>query len=188
MGQLEEWLKLAPVPGPLKAGRKWHVFLSYRSTERKWALALYDVLTQLKYQVFMDQFVLVAGEALASSIGENLEASESGVLVWSTRSEDSAWCKKEYNSFEAREALGDFPFVAVRLQNAPLPIFVQGALWIDASDQLDGAARIAGYQGGHMDILSRVAILFSDTDEVDKLLAARSAEELFELLNAVNED
>ena len=39
-----------------------------------------------------------------------------------------------------------------------------------------------------MDILSRVAILFSDTDEVDKLLAAQSAEELFELLNAVNED
>ena len=28
---------------------------------------------------------------------------------------------------------------------------------------------IAGYEGGHMDILSKVAILFSDTDEVDKL-------------------
>ena len=50
------------------------------------------------------------------------------------------------------------------------------------------ALGIAGYQGGHMDILSRVAILFSDTDEVDKLVAAQSAEELFELLNAVNED
>jgi PTS system mannitol-specific IIC component len=50
------------------------------------------------------------------------------------------------------------------------------------------AMGIAGYEGGHMDILSRVAILFSDTDEVDKLLAAQSAEELFELLNAVNED
>jgi mannitol PTS system EIIA component len=50
------------------------------------------------------------------------------------------------------------------------------------------AMGIAGYQGGHMDILSRVAILFSDTDEVDKLVAAQSAEELFELLNAVNED
>ena len=50
------------------------------------------------------------------------------------------------------------------------------------------AMGIAGYQGGHMDVLSRVAILFSDTDEVEKLLAARSAEELFELLNAVNED
>ena len=50
------------------------------------------------------------------------------------------------------------------------------------------ALGIAGYQGGHMDILSRIAIIFSDTDEVDKLLAARSSEELFDLLNAVNDE
>jgi PTS system mannitol-specific IIA component len=50
------------------------------------------------------------------------------------------------------------------------------------------ALGIAGYQGGHMDILSRIAIVFSDTDEVDKLLAAKSAEEIYDLLNAVNEE
>jgi PTS system mannitol-specific IIA component len=50
------------------------------------------------------------------------------------------------------------------------------------------ALGIAGYQGGHMDILSRIAIVFSDTDEVDRLLAAGSAEELYDLLNAVNEE
>ena len=50
------------------------------------------------------------------------------------------------------------------------------------------ALGIAGYQGGHMDILSRVAIVFSDTDEVDKLLAAGSAEEIYDLLNAVNQE
>jgi mannitol PTS system EIIA component len=50
------------------------------------------------------------------------------------------------------------------------------------------ALGIAGYQGGHMDILSKIAILFSDMDEVDKLLAAKSAEEVFGLLNAVNEE
>ena len=49
------------------------------------------------------------------------------------------------------------------------------------------ALGIAGYQGGHMDILSRVAIVFSDTDEVDKLVAARSSQEIYDLLNAVNE-
>jgi PTS system mannitol-specific IIA component len=49
------------------------------------------------------------------------------------------------------------------------------------------ALGIAGYQGGHMDILSRIAIVFSDTDEVDRLLAAKSAQEIFDLLNAVNE-
>jgi PTS system mannitol-specific IIA component len=47
---------------------------------------------------------------------------------------------------------------------------------------------IAGYQGGHMDILSKIAILFSDTDEVDKLIAAKSAQEIYDLLNAVNEE
>ena len=50
------------------------------------------------------------------------------------------------------------------------------------------ALGIAGYQGGHMDILSRIALVFSDTDEVDKLVAARSAEEIYDLLNAVNEE
>ena len=50
------------------------------------------------------------------------------------------------------------------------------------------ALGIAGYQGGHMDILSRIAIVFSDTDEVDKLVAARSSQEIFDLLNAVNEE
>ena len=49
------------------------------------------------------------------------------------------------------------------------------------------ALGIAGYQGGHMDILSRIAIVFSDTDEVDKLIAAQTAQELYDLLNAVNQ-
>ena len=55
-------------------------------------------------------------------------------------------------------------------------------------NQVRFALGIAGYQGGHMDILSRIAIVFSDSDEVDKHLAARSAEEIFDLLNAVNEE
>jgi len=50
------------------------------------------------------------------------------------------------------------------------------------------ALGIAGYEGGHMDILSRIALVFSDTDEVDKLIAAQSAAEIYDLLNAVNEE
>jgi PTS system mannitol-specific IIA component len=49
------------------------------------------------------------------------------------------------------------------------------------------ALGIAGYQGGHMDILSRIALVFSDTDQVDQLIAAGSAQEIYDLLNAVNE-
>jgi PTS system mannitol-specific IIA component len=49
------------------------------------------------------------------------------------------------------------------------------------------AVGIAGVENGHLEILGKIAIVFSDTEEVDKLLAARSAEELYQLLQAVNE-
>src|SRR3954454_1197012 len=61
MTAIDDWLKLAPKPAPLEPGGKWHVFLSYRSSERAWVLSLYDILTQLGYSVFMDQFVLNSG-------------------------------------------------------------------------------------------------------------------------------
>lgn len=49
------------------------------------------------------------------------------------------------------------------------------------------AVGIAGVNNEHLDILGRIAVVFADTDEVDKLLAASSAEEIYELLDAVNE-
>jgi PTS system mannitol-specific IIA component len=49
------------------------------------------------------------------------------------------------------------------------------------------AVGIAGVENGHLEILGKIAIVFSDSDEVDKLLAAGSAEELYQLLQEVNE-
>lgn len=46
---------------------------------------------------------------------------------------------------------------------------------------------IAGKGDEHLEILSQIAILFSDEDEVAKLKAASSPDELFSLLSAVNE-
>jgi len=50
------------------------------------------------------------------------------------------------------------------------------------------AVGIAGVDNGHLEILGKIAVVFSDSDEVEKLLAAGSADELYELLQAVNED
>src|SRR3954451_16844284 len=62
----------------------------------------------------------------------------------------------------------------------------------DATIDWDGnevrfALGVAGLNNGHLEILSRIAILFADPDEVDKLVADTSADELYELLAAVNE-
>ncbi|WP_400996173.1 PTS sugar transporter subunit IIA [Agromyces sp. GXQ0307] len=46
---------------------------------------------------------------------------------------------------------------------------------------------IAGIGDEHLEILSKIAIIFSDEDEVGKLLAAGSSDELVALLSEVNE-
>ena len=46
---------------------------------------------------------------------------------------------------------------------------------------------IAGKDGGHMDVLSSIALIFSDEEQVDRLLVAETPEEVLEILGDVNE-
>jgi PTS system mannitol-specific IIA component len=45
---------------------------------------------------------------------------------------------------------------------------------------------IAGKDGGHMDVLSRIALIFSDEGEVDRLLVAETREAVLEILGDIN--
>jgi PTS system mannitol-specific IIA component len=45
---------------------------------------------------------------------------------------------------------------------------------------------IAGKDGGHMDVLSSIALIFSDEEEVDRLLVAETPEEVLGILGDVN--
>ncbi|HEV7848528.1 MAG TPA: PTS sugar transporter subunit IIA [Mycetocola sp.] len=53
-------------------------------------------------------------------------------------------------------------------------------------EQVRFAVGIAGLNNEHLEILSKIAIVFSDEDEVQKLLDAADANELFALLEEVN--
>jgi PTS system mannitol-specific IIA component len=46
---------------------------------------------------------------------------------------------------------------------------------------------IAGKDGGHMDVLSSIALIFSDEEQVDQLLVAETPEQVLDLLGDVNE-
>jgi mannitol PTS system EIIA component len=48
------------------------------------------------------------------------------------------------------------------------------------------AVGIAGLNNEHLEILSKIAIVFSDEDEVQKLIDASSGEEIYALLEEVN--
>lgn len=138
MATLDQWLSFAPPARALQPGQSWNVFISYRSVERPWVIALYDILVQLGYKVFVDQFVLVAGCALAGSLQKNLAASQAGILVWSPASEDSQWCQSEFDAMIALEQQGGFRFCIARLGEAELPLFARARLWMDFSESRDG--------------------------------------------------
>jgi mannitol PTS system EIIA component len=55
-------------------------------------------------------------------------------------------------------------------------------------EQVKFAVGIAGLNNEHLEILSKIAIVFSDEDEVQKLIDAGSAEEIYSLLEEVNEE
>lgn len=54
-------------------------------------------------------------------------------------------------------------------------------------DEVRFVVGIAGRENEHLEILGRIAVLFSDDDEVAALLAAPTAAQLFARISAVNE-
>lgn len=68
-------------------------------------------------------------------------------------------------------------------------VFIRTAQPIDwDGNEVRFVVGIAGKDGGHLDILSKIALIFSEEEEVEKLLAAPDAAALYELLGSVNEE
>jgi len=174
---LNDWLNLAPRAAALGTGQQYHIFISYRSVNRMWALHLYDVLTQLGYKVFLDQFVLPAGGALASSLGVALSASGAATMIWSSSFADSNWCLDEYNALMARRNDdAAFRFVIVTVDGTKVPGLAAGSIRVDFSTDRDGPAGsnllrlLYGLNGNP---LPPDAVRFS-ADFDDQFLAARN--------------
>lgn len=140
---MEFWLEHCEPPRPRPPGIEWDVFISYRSLDRAWAIALYDMLTQRGYKIFVDQFVLVPGQGLASQLGEHLQRSNSGVLIWSERTQSSKWVENEYNAMfacktESEDGPNPFHFVVAAVDHTRVPALAGGSIHLDFSDYPDG--------------------------------------------------
>ena len=136
---LQKWLEFAPKPQPLASSQRWHVFLSYRSVNRRWVLQLYDILRHVGYNVFLDQYVLSAAAPLALTLSEELDRSASAIMMWSDEFEDSAWCLKEFTTLESKENSGNgFRYVIARLDAASLPGIAAAKIYVDFAQQREG--------------------------------------------------
>ena len=139
---LRRWLQHAPAP-PERGTNTYDVFISYRSSDRAWAMALFDALKLAGWDPFLDQYDLVPGSNLEMSLTDGLQASSSGVILWSSRTRDSEWCRRERQAMTSlkdsnRNTPRPFNFVFAKLDNEQLPLFAQADLYIDFQDSPEG--------------------------------------------------
>jgi tetratricopeptide (TPR) repeat protein len=133
------WLRLAPRPRPRPAGIEWDVFLSYRSVNRTWALALFDSLRELDYHVFLDQFVLPAGVEIEEFLRDNLKKSASGALIWTGDAETSRFVKGELAVMRKLAAeRPTFKYVLARLDASEPPLLEANDLYVDFTPYPEG--------------------------------------------------
>ena len=137
------WIDQCEPPRPRPDDLEWDLFISYRSLDRVWAIALYDMLTQCGHRIFLDQFVLVVGQGLGTQLGRNLASSASGVLIWSKKTADSRWVENELDAMVSRKnetADSEFPFrfVVASLDGQKPPALQGGQLYLDFSEYPDG--------------------------------------------------
>jgi tetratricopeptide (TPR) repeat protein len=133
------WLDHAPKPPP-RGKNVYDAFISYRSSDRAWAMALYDVLKLAGWQAFLDQYDLVPGANLETSLTEALEASSAGVILWSSRTKDSKWCERERNAMRALKERrnGTFNYIFAKLDVGELPLFAHSDLYVDFEESPEG--------------------------------------------------
>ena len=137
------WLSYCPAPRARPGDIEWDVFLSYRSVNRSWVLALYDALVQADFKVFLDQFALVPGTSLDDSLQKNLQASAAGILVWSVAASESDWVNREHKAMRVltdKRDDSELPFLSVvaKLDEADLPLFLADSLYVDFADYPEG--------------------------------------------------
>ena len=133
---MSDWLQHAHKP-PARNGRSYDVFISYRSSDRGWAMALYDLLRLAGWEPFLDQYELVPGTDLEESLAEALEQSSSGVILFSEQTKDSEWCKRERNGMRILRDEGGFNYLFAKLDKTKLPLFARADTYLDFSDSPD---------------------------------------------------
>jgi hypothetical protein len=68
-----------------------------------------------------------------------MEASSSGVILWSSRTKDSEWCERERNAMSRlKERTGTFSYIFAKLDSELLPLFAESDLYIDFEDSPEG--------------------------------------------------
>jgi tetratricopeptide (TPR) repeat protein len=121
-----------------------HVFISYRSVDRPFALRLYERMDALGLRVFLDQNELLPGDHLAGTLHEALGRSRAAVILLSKSYLESPWCQAECERLvHLSITKPGFRLIPLRLDDAPLPGKLSTLLSVDFSgEKLPGGDKL----------------------------------------------
>ncbi|HEX2229000.1 MAG TPA: TRAFs-binding domain-containing protein [Candidatus Binatia bacterium] len=113
---------------------QYDVFISYRSTDSKWATALLNRLEGVGFKVYIDQRNLLPGEPLANALQAALARSKAAVVLLSKGWLESSWCQEEANVLLHRTVEDpSFRVIPVRIDDCKLPPIWNSRTWLDFS-------------------------------------------------------
>lgn len=107
------------------------VFISHTAVDKPFVRRLAKRLEKSRFQVWLDERDLIAGDSLPESIGKTLEAAKAILVVVSKASVKSKWLKYELNVATARMIKGECRVIPVVIDDTPLPAEVTGILYAD---------------------------------------------------------
>jgi hypothetical protein len=116
---------------------EFHAFISYRATDRPFAMRLYERMDAIGLRVFIDQRELVPGDRLASTQHSPLDRSRAGVVLVSRGWLESPWCREECERLVHRAvSTPGFRLVPLRLEDVAMPGPLSTRLWLDFAGQV----------------------------------------------------
>ncbi len=144
----------------------------------------------------MTQHILEPGNVVAAGTATTKQDAirEAGTLLVAAGAVTSAYVDSMFD----REAsvstyMGNFLAIPHGTNEAKESIIRSSLSLVRYPDPIDWdgqpvrfAVGIAGLNNEHLEILSKIAVVFSDEDEVQKLIDAATAEDIFTLLEEVN--
>jgi tetratricopeptide (TPR) repeat protein len=119
---------------PILGKGEYHVFVSYRSTDRVWAKDLVTRLEGVGFKAFIDDKELVPGTRLAHTLQDALSKSKAAVVLMSQGWLESPWCQEESNVLLHRLIEDpNFRVIPIRIDDCSPPVMWQSRLWLDFS-------------------------------------------------------
>uniref|UniRef100_A0A673AT83 TIR domain-containing protein n=1 Tax=Sphaeramia orbicularis TaxID=375764 RepID=A0A673AT83_9TELE len=123
------------VPPTLRDSERYHVFLSYSSTDYQWTHSVIPQLESCGLRICYNERDFLPGRTVLDNMSECIQESQKVLLVLSSEFVRSRWCLLEANMSLFRDCLERKPVVPVLLESGvSVPLHLCHLTYLEAKD------------------------------------------------------